>query len=95
MMYHQTEKLFQGSVCAPHHGSLEGQIFACPVKSLERLVAHIQVHTSDGRTLLCVYWDSVGSGDVTDRDMSLYMKFAAAKLGYPSRNIPLDRIDTH
>ena len=23
------------------------------------------------------------------------MKFVAAKLGYPSRNIPLDRIDTH
>ena len=23
------------------------------------------------------------------------MKFAASKLGYPSRNIPLDRIDTH
>ena len=27
--------------------------------------------------------------------MSFHMKFAAEKLGYPSRNIPLDRIDTH
>ena len=27
--------------------------------------------------------------------MSLHMKFVAAKLVYPSRNIPLDRIDTH
>ena len=28
-------------------------------------------------------------------DMIFHMKFSAAKLGYPSRNIPLDRIDTH
>ena len=34
-------------------------------------------------------------GDVADRDMSFQMKSTAAKLGYPSRNIPLDRIDTH
>ena len=27
--------------------------------------------------------------------MFFYMKFAAAKLGYQSRNIPLDIIDTH
>ena len=27
--------------------------------------------------------------------MSFHMKFEAEKLGYPSRNIPLDRIDTH
>ena len=27
--------------------------------------------------------------------MSFHMKIAAAKLGYPSSNIPLDRIDTH
>ena len=34
-------------------------------------------------------------GDDADRGMSFQMKFTAAKLGYPSRNIPLDRIDTH
>ena len=53
------------------------------------------MHTSDGTKLLCEYWDSVGRGDVIDRDTSFHMIFAAAKLGYPSRNIPLDRIDTH
>ena len=78
-----------------HHGSLERQIFAFPVKALARLVAHIWVHTSNGTTLLCAYWESVGRCDVTDRDMSFHMKFAAEKLGCPSRNIPLDRIDTH
>ena len=74
---------------------MEGQIFACPVKALARRVGHISVHTSDGTTLLCEYWDNVGRGDVTDRDMIFHMKLEAAKLGYPSRNIPLDRIETH
>ena len=87
-------KNFFKVVCV-HHGALEGQIFAHPVKALARRVTHMRVHTSDGTTILCAYWDSVGRGDVTDRDMIFYIKFAAAKLGYPSRNIPLDMIDTH
>ena len=78
-----------------HHGALERQIFACPVKALTRRVTHIRVHKSDGTTILCAYWDSVGRGDVIDRDMIFHMKFAAAKLGYYSKDIPLDRIDTH
>ena len=78
-----------------HHGYLVGKIFACPVKALARRVTHIWVHTYNGTTLLCEYWDSVGRGDVTYRDMSFHMKFSAAKLGYHSRNIPLDRIATH
>ena len=65
------------------------------MKALERRVAHVRVHEYDGTTLLCAYWESVLRGDITDRDMSFHVKFAAAKLGYPSRNIPLDRIDTH
>ena len=77
-----------------HHGVLEIQIFACPVKALSRRVTHIRVHTSNGTTLLCAYWNSVGRVDVTDRDMSFHMK-SAEKLGYPSRNILLDRIDNH
>ena len=78
-----------------HHGALEGQISACPVNALAILVAHIRVHTSNGTTVFCAYWDIVVRVDVTDRDMSFHMKFAAAKLGYPSRNILLYRIDTH
>ena len=53
------------------------------------------MHKSNGTILLCAYWDSVGRVDVTDRDMRFHMKFAAEKLGYTSRNISLDRIDTH
>ena len=45
--------------------------------------------------MFCEYWDSVGRSNVPDRDISFHMKFAAAKLGYPIRNISLDRIDTH
>ena len=78
-----------------HYGELEGQIFACPVKALERGVARIWVHTSYGTNFVCAYWDSVGRGNVTDRDMIFHRKFAAEKLGYPSRNIHLDRLDTH
>ena len=78
-----------------HHGALEGKIFARPMKALARGVAHILVHTSYGTTLLCEHWDSVGRGDATNRDMSFHMKFAAEKLGYLKKNIPLDRIDTH
>ena len=55
----------------------------------------MRMHTFDGMKTLCEYWDSVGRVDVTDRDISFHMKFAAAKLGYPSRNILLNRFDTH
>ena len=78
-----------------HHGALEGLIFACPVKVLVIRVVRIWLQKFDGTTILCAYWDSVGRGNVTDSDMRFYMIFAAAKLGYPSRNNPLDRIDTH
>ena len=87
------KQLFKGACL--HHGALEGQIFAYPVKALARRVAHIRVHTSDGTALLCAHWDSFGRGDVTDSDMSFNMKCASSKLGYQSRNIPIDRIDTH
>ena len=48
------------------------------MKALAILVAHVRVHTSDGTRIVCAYWDSFGSGNVTDRDMSFCMKFAAA-----------------
>ena len=89
----EQKNLFKGA-CA-NHVALKGGGIACPLKALARQVAPIQVHTSDGTTILCAYWDSVGRGDVTDRDMICHIKFAAQKLSYPSRNIPLDRIDTH
>ena len=87
------KKSFKG-VCV-NHGALERQIFACPVKALARRVTHIRVHKYDGTKFLCAYWDSVVRGNVTDRDMIFRMKFVAAKLGYPSRNIAQNRIDTH
>ena len=89
----EQKKSFKGA-CV-HHGALEGKIFACSMKELARRVTHIRVHTSNGTTRLCAYWDSISRGGFIDRDMSFNMKFAAEKLGYPSRNILLDRIDTH
>ena len=78
-----------------HHGALERRIFACTVKALAIQVVNIWVHSSNGTTLLCAYWEGVGRGNVTDRDMSFHTNFAAEQFGYPSRNIPLNRIDTH
>ena len=80
-------------MCAPW--SVGRKKIACPVKALAQRVAHIWVHTSNGTKLLCAYWDSVDRGDVTDRDMSFHMKFVSEELGFTSRNIRLDRIDTH
>ena len=90
-----TEQKNSSKGACVHHGALEGQIFSCPVKALAIQVAHIWVHTSNGTTLLFAYCYSICRGNVTDRDMRFHMKFAAAKLAYPSRNIPLDRIDIH
>ena len=53
------------------------------------------MYTTDGTTLLCAYWDSVGRSDFIDRDMRFHMKFATEKLVYPSRNIPPGSIDRH
>ena len=53
---------FKG-VCV-HHGALEGNIFACPVKTLSRRVAHIQVHISNGTTL-CVNNGTVLAGEMS------------------------------
>ena len=53
------------------------------------------MHTSNGTTILCAYWNSFGRGDITDRDIIFHIKFAAEELGYPIRNTPLDRIATH
>ena len=86
------EQFFFKGACV-HHGLLKGQTFACPLKALARLVTHIQVHTYNGTTLLCEYWDSVGRRNVTD--IIFHMKFQAVKLGYLSRNIPMKRIDMH
>ena len=88
------QNLFFKGACV-HHGSLEVQIFACPVKALARQVSHICVHTSYETKFLCEYWNSIGRGNVTDRDISFYMKITAEKLGYPIRNILPDRIDTY
>ena len=73
-----------------HYGALEGQIFEFQDESHIFGCKHpMEQH------ILCAYLDIVGRGDVTDRDMRFHIKFASAKLGHPSRNIPLYRIGTH
>ena len=86
------KKVFKGAFM--HHGALEGQIIACPMKALLRLVAHISVSTSNGDTSLCILgqcWQGQCQGYAYD----ILYKFVAAKIVYPSRKIPLYKIDTH
>ena len=45
--------------------------------------------------MICSCWDEMGEGDVTDRDISFAVKFAAAMLDYPERGIPVERVDTN
>ena len=44
-----------------YHGALEGYTFSFPVKALERQVAHIRKHTSDG-DMLCVPTGTASAG---------------------------------
>ena len=67
----------------------------CVVRSLARRYIHIRRHSKSGNAMICSYWDEMGRADVTDRDISFAVKFAAAMLDYPKRGIPVDRVDTH
>ena len=58
----EQKNLFKGA-CV-HHGALERQIFACPVKALARQVTHIRVHTSNETTLF-VHIGTVLAGEMS------------------------------
>ena len=78
-----------------HHQALVGRGERCPVRALGRRVCHIKRHTRTGEAFLCSYWDEVGRADVTDSNISYAVKYAAKMKSYPSRGIPLERVDTH
>jgi hypothetical protein len=52
---------------------------------------------ADTKTFLSAYYDDRGQhGDVTNKDVSITLKAAAATLDYPTaKGIPINRIDTH
>lgn len=78
-----------------HHEAIAEAGDLCPVRALGRRVVHTRQHSQRGNEFLCSYWDEVGRGDVTDSNIRFAVKFAAKALDYPSRGIPIERIDTH
>ena len=83
-------------VCINHHAN--GDSYLCPVRGLGRRVLHIREHTTGettGKTELCAYYEDGVRFDVTDEDIRQSLKFAAKRLDYPERGIPIERVDTH
>jgi hypothetical protein len=81
-------------VCV-HHKTNRHPIH-CPVRALGRRYLHIRHHTRDITTFLSAFYDTEKRFDVMDTDIRKSLKQAAIILNYPvSKNIPIDRIDTH
>ena len=83
------------NVCVHHETN--GDPLFCPVKAAARRFIHIRKHMKDDwDTLFSAYYDEKGRHDVTDKDISVGLKNAAASLNYPAeKGIPIERIDTH
>eukprot|EP00956_Cyclotella_meneghiniana_P024686 scaffold49904_cov49-Cyclotella_meneghiniana.AAC.1 len=80
-------------VCISHHSN--GMEAYDPVRAVARRYVHIRSHTRDADTFLSAYFQDGERKDVRDRDISAALKLAAGALDYPSRGIPIKRIDTH
>ena len=80
-------------VCISHHSN--GLEAYDPVRAVGRRYVHIRSHTRDPDTFLSAYFQDGKRQDVRDRDISAALKLAAGALDYPSRGLPIKRIDTH
>lgn len=89
------QKNGRAGACVHHDCIATDDPFACPVRALGRRAVHIRKHTRNGNAFICSFWDELGRGDVTDSMISYEVKFAAKALDYPSRGLPLVRMDTH
>ena len=66
------------------------------MKALVCCFLHIQNNATDWNTFLSEYFDGSKRSDITARDISDQMNFAAVCLGYPSvRGIQIANISTH
>ena len=82
------------NVCIHQHETKSKRL--CPVIALGETVINIRKFSSDSDTMLLTYMEKGKLKDVTDKDMRKAIKLAAAELDYPNtKNIPLERIDTH
>ena len=85
------------NVCINH--AANGDPTHCPVRALGRRYIYIRSHLQGTRgwgTFLSAYWVDGARADVTAKDMSKALKWAASRLDYPEgKGIPVDRVDTH
>jgi hypothetical protein len=82
-------------VCIFHE--LNGDTWNCPVRALARQYLHLCDSSADAKTFLSAYYEDKGQrGDVTNEDVSVALKAAAATLDHPTvKGIPINRINTH
>ena len=82
-------------VCINHHHNGD-EVFS-PVRALGRRVLHLREYGGDDWQNLPLSTVFVKGEpiQVTDKDIRLAIKTAATALDYPSRGIPIERIDTH
>ena len=82
-------------VCVNHWTN--GDSYFCPVRALWRRIVHLRRFGGSA-------WESLNLSavfvrgkkvEVSDKDIRVAIKLAAAELDYPSRGIPVDRVDTH
>lgn len=83
-------------VCVNHEHNGD-EIFS-PTRAIGRRICHLRKHGGKGwkkLTLSTVFQESGKKRKVTDNDIRVALKTAAAALDYPSRGFPIERIDTH
>lgn len=77
------------------HQESNGLEYNCGVRALGRRYVHIRSNTTNAKVELSAYFIDGKRNDVRDKHVSEALKFAAELLDYPSRGIPIERVDTH
>lgn len=83
-------------VCISHWTN--GDDIFCPVRAMGHRYVHTRKMGGQGwkKLPISTYFDENGKKKfVSDNDIRVGLKTAAAVLGYPERGIPIERIDTH
>jgi hypothetical protein len=91
----ENQKNGRKGVCISHHSN--GLKEFDPVQALGRRYVHIKQLDTNKDMFVSAYFDEEGvRHDLRDTDVRTALKAAATALNYPTtRNIPIDKIDTH
>ena len=81
------------NVCIFHFAN--GDDITCLVRALGQRYVHIRQHTNKKSISLSTYFVQGCKHNLKDTDIRTGLKYAAGECNYPSRGIPIERIDTH